>query len=97
MAEEGGAEVTTGVKTSQDKVWMVTADVLLRRDTGAARRPFFTKVLRLEIQVRRFLANIRASKMFGGSEFLTTGSAWSQRIILVNVIHRLELFDESFP
>lgn len=97
VAEEGSAEVTAGVETSEDKVWMVTADVLLGRDTGAARRPFFPKVLRLEIQVRGFLNNIRTSKMFGGSELLAAGPAWSQRIFIVNTIHRLQLFDEGFP
>lgn len=97
VTEEGSAEVTAGVETSQDKVWMVTGDVVLGTDTAAARRPFCSKDLRLEIQVRRFLDNIRTSEMFGGSEFLTAGSAWSQRIILVNAIHRLQLFDEGFP
>lgn len=82
VAEEGSAEVTAGVETSQDKVWMVTADVL-------------SKVLRLE--VGRFLDNIRTLRMFVGSEFLTALSAWSQRIILVNTIHRFQLFDEGFP
>lgn len=53
--------------------------------------------MRLEIAVRRFLDNVRTLKMFGGSEFLTAVSAWSQRIVLVNTIHILQLFDEGFP
>lgn len=99
VAEEGGAEVTAGVETSQDKVWMLILDVLLRTDAGAARvsRPLFSKVLRLNFQVQRFVDSIRTSEMFGGSEFLTAGSARSQSIILVDTIQRLQLFDEGLP
>lgn len=98
VAEKGGTEVTAGVETGQDKVWMVILDVLLGRDTGAvwASRPLFSKVLRMKFQVQRIL-NIRTSNMFGGSEFLTAGSAWSQKIILVDTIQGLELFDEGLP
>lgn len=58
VAEEGGAEVTAGVETGQDEVWMVRVAVFFGTDTfldtraACVRRRLFAKVLWLKFRAQ---------------------------------------------